>query len=90
MATPTHWQGYTINNVFTLLGLGVVTCPPCKVRSDYRLVELAAPALTGPTSLPPWLRVPLKRYDDYFSVARRGLKAVPDLLLTPSNAEADE
>jgi len=68
----------------------VATCPPCEVRSDHRLVELAVPALAGPTSLPPRLRVPLKRHDDYLSIARRGLEAVPDLSPTPSNAEADE
>jgi len=89
VATPTHWQGYTINNIFTLPGMGAATCPPCEVWSDHRLVKLATPALAGPTSLPSRLRVPLKRYDDYLKVARKGLEAIPDLLLNPSNKEAD-
>ena len=68
----------------------MATCPPCEVRSDHRLVELAAPSLAGPTSLPAQLRVPLRKYDDYLKVAARGLEAIPDLPLTPSNEEADE
>ena len=47
------------------------------------------PTLAGPTTLPTRLRVPLKRYDDYLRIARRGLEAVPDLSLAPSNEEAD-
>ena len=90
MATPTHWQRYTIDNIFTPPGLGAATYPPCKVRSDHRLVELAAPSLTGPTSLPPRLRVPLKRYNDYLKIAVKGLEAIPDLSLAPSNEEADK
>ena len=65
-------------------------CPPCEVRSDYRLVELAVPTLAGPTTLPTRLQVPLKRYNDYLGAARRGLEAIPDLSLTPSNEEADK
>jgi len=89
VATPTYWQGYTIDNVFTPLGMGTATCPPCEVRSDYRLVEITVPTLASPTTLPTRLRVPLKRYDNYLRVARRGLEAVPDLSLAPSNEEAD-
>ena len=69
--------------------MGTATCPPYEVRSDYRLVEMAVPALASPTTLPTRLRVPLKRYDDYLRIARRGLEAVPNLSLAPSNKEAD-
>ena len=69
--------------------MGTATYPPCEVRSDYRLVELAAPTLASPTTLPTRLRVLLKRYDDYLRIARKGLEAVPDLSLAPSNEKAD-
>ena len=90
VSTPTHWRGYTIDNIFTPLGLGVASCPPCEARSDHRLVELTAPSLAGPNSIPPRLRVPHKRYDDYVLLAKRGLDAIPDLPLTPTSEDLDE
>ena len=69
--------------------MGIAICPPCEVRSNHRLVELAIPTLAGPTTLPTRLRVPLKRYDDYLRIVRRRLEAILDLSPVPSNEEAD-